>query len=110
MGDFLRSKGDKTGAKGAYQQVLALTPPKAVGSRAAESLGYMLWEEGDFSGAVSVLKTGLRYDECNIRAVLTLANSYVKLNQTPEAITQLRDALSLPKSEPERKRMKALGD
>ncbi|HEX7881065.1 MAG TPA: tetratricopeptide repeat protein [Candidatus Eisenbacteria bacterium] len=109
MGDFQLKKEDKAAAKAAYQQALSLNPSKAVGSRASEALGYMLWEEGDFAGAVPVLKNGLRYDECNIRSVLTLANSYVKLNQTPDAITLLRNAQSCPNSEQVRQMLKALG-
>jgi tetratricopeptide (TPR) repeat protein len=109
MGKLLTKKGDRAGAKAAYQQVLSLNPSAPLGSQASEELGYMLWEDGDFAGAVSVLKAGMRFDECNIRSVLTLANCYVKLNQTPDAINLLRNAQSCPNSDQVRQMLKALG-
>ena len=109
LGDFYLKKGDKDLAKQAYQTALTLNPSPAIGTRSGEELGYMLWEANDFAGAVPVLKTSLRYNECNIRAVLTLANCYVKLNQTPDAINLLRNAQSCPNSEQVRQMLKALG-
>ncbi len=109
MGTLLLKKGDRAGAKAAFQQGLSLNPAKEIGTRLAEELGYLLWEDGDFAGAVPVLKTSLNYVECNLRAVLTLANCYVKLNQTPEAITLLRDRQSCPNSDQVRQMLKALG-
>ncbi|MDZ4803977.1 MAG: tetratricopeptide repeat protein [Candidatus Eisenbacteria bacterium] len=109
MGNLYLKKADRPNAKAAFQQVLSLSPKGPIGTQAGENLGYMLWEDGDFAAAVPVLKQALGYNECNIRAMLTLANCYVKLNQTPEAITLLNQGDSCPGSDQVRQMRKALG-
>lgn len=109
LGNLRLKKGDRAGAKAAFQQALSLSPSSQVGTQAAEALGYMLWEDGDFGAAVPVLRQALKYNECNIRAMLTLANCYVKLNQTPEAIGLLNQGDTCPGSDQVRQMRKALG-
>jgi tetratricopeptide (TPR) repeat protein len=109
LGDIYLAKADKSNAKAAYRRVLELSPAPGVGSPAATELGYLLWEEGDFAGSVPVLKEALRLDECNSRAVLTLGNSYVKLNQVAEAVAALkRVETTCPGDEQVRQMIRAL--
>jgi tetratricopeptide (TPR) repeat protein len=110
LADVYLAKGDKSNAKAAYRRVLELSPPSTIGSPAATELGYILWEEGDFAGSIPVLREALRFDECNSRAVLTLGNSYVKLNQVAEAVAVLKrvDA-TCPANDQVRQMIRALG-
>lgn len=109
MGNLHLKQEDRAGAKGSFQQVLGLNPSGVLGTQAAEALGYMIWEDGDFAAAVPVLKQALEYNECNIRAMLTLANCYVKLNQVSEAIALLNKGDTCPGSDSVRQMRKALG-
>jgi tetratricopeptide (TPR) repeat protein len=90
LGDVFVARGANGQAMTSYRRAMECSPDDRTGSDAASALGYVLWQQNDFVGAIPVLKQALEFDRCNLHAILTIANCYQKLGQDAEAIAALR--------------------
>ena len=109
IGAAREAAGEKGLAREAYQRSLENDPDPATGTEAATALGTLLWKDGDFNGAVPVLQKALGFENCNVQALLTLANCYFKLGQTQLSTDTLKRGLGCPGNEEIKKALRPAG-
>lgn len=109
LGAAREAGGEMSLAREAYQRALENNPDPTTGTEAATSLGTMLWKDGDLNGAVPVLQKALEFDNCNIQALLTLANCYFKQGNAALSQATLQKGLGCPNNEEIRKALRPAG-
>lgn len=86
LGDIYVDRGASGQAAGMYRKAIEVKPGH-VG--AAGALGYMLYQQKDYHGAVDVLSRAPLFDLCDPQPILTLSSAYEQLGQIPQAIAVL---------------------